>query len=104
MSAQSAQSVLSASALPQRPALEVLKPKPIPASTTALRLGFWVVGILLASAQAWIFRYDVSADSISYLDMSDGVLPGSDWHQLINGVYSGLYPLLLGIFRRIFHI
>jgi hypothetical protein len=104
MSAQSAQSVLSASALPQRPALEVLKPKPIPASTTALRLGFWIVGILLASAQAWIFRYDVSADSISYLDMSDGVLAGSDWHQLINGVYSGLYPFLLGSFRRIFHI
>jgi hypothetical protein len=68
-----------------------------------LRVTFWTVGILLASAQAWIFRYQVSADSISYLDMSDGVLPGFDWHRLINGVYSGLYPLLLGIFRRIFN-
>jgi hypothetical protein len=67
-------------------------------------VAFWSAGILLASAQAWIFRYQASSDSISYLDMSDGVLPGSDWHRLINGVWSPLYPLFLGIFRRTFHI
>jgi len=32
------------------------------------------------------------------------VLSGSDWHRLINSVWSPLYPLLLGIFRRIFNI
>lgn len=71
---------------------------------TVLRVGFWAIGLLFAVAQAWIFRYQVTADSISYLDMSDGVLPGSDWHRLINGVWSPLYPFLLGVFRRVFGI
>jgi len=62
---------------------------------------FWTAGILLASAQAWFLRFKVSADSISYLDMSDGVLPGGDWHQLINGTWSPLYPFLIGLARRI---
>ncbi len=86
------------------PAPELVKRKPRPESVTALRTGFWVVGLLLAAAQAWVFRYQVSTDSISYLDMSDGVFPGSDWHRLINGVWSPLYPFLLGIFRRIFSV
>jgi hypothetical protein len=89
---------------PQRPTLRILKREPLPISASAVRITFWTIGILLASAQAWIFRYEVSADSISYLDMSDGVLPGSSWHRLINGVYSTLYPFLLGLYRRIFHI
>jgi len=54
--------------------------------------------------QAWAFRYYVSADAISYLDMSDSVMPGGDWHRLINGVWSPLYPFLLGVFRRILHV
>jgi len=69
-----------------------------------LRAAFWGVGILLAVGQAWISRYQVSPDSISYLDMSNGVLPGSDWHRLINGVWSPLYPAILGVFRRVFNI
>jgi len=73
-------------------------------SRPALRLGFWGVGIFLAATQAWIRRYDVSADSISYLDMSDAVMPGGDWHRLINGVWSPLYPFLLGLFRRLLHV
>jgi hypothetical protein len=88
----------------ERLALHLLKLKALPRSVTALRVAFWSVGILLASAQAWIFRYQISSDSISYLDVSDAVLPGSDWHRLINGVWSPLYPFLLGIFRRIFSI
>jgi hypothetical protein len=59
---------------------------------------------VLAAAQIWVFRYQVSTDSISYLDMSDGVLPGSNWHRLINGVWSPLYPLALGVARRVFSI
>jgi hypothetical protein len=57
-----------------------------------IRLLFWSFGILAASAQAWLLRFKFSADSISYLDMSDGVLAGGDWHQLINGTWSPLYP------------
>ncbi len=77
---------------------------PVPGSVTALRVAFWSVGILLASTQAWILRYQFSSDSISYLDVSDAVLPGSDWHRLINGVWSPLYPFLLGIFRRVLRV
>ena len=70
----------------------------------SLRLAFWGMGILLATTQAWIRRYEVSADSISYLDMGDAVMPGGNWHRLINGVWSPLYPFLLGLFRRLLHI
>lgn len=77
---------------------------PIFHSVGVLRVTFWIGGLLLAAWQAWNCRYVVSADSISYLDMSDGVMPGGSWHRLINGLYSGLYPLSLGIFRRVFHI
>jgi hypothetical protein len=88
----------------KRPMLELVKPKPLPVSNAAVRSSFWALGIILASFQAWNSRYEVTADSISYFDMSDGVLRGADWHRLINGMYSGLYPLLLGIFRRLFNI
>lgn len=71
---------------------------------TLLRASFWAFGLLLALVQAWVFRYYASADAISYLDMSDGVVPGQDWHRLINGVWSPLYPFLLGMFRNIFGI
>ena len=102
----STQSVFRAPASPQRPGLQLLKPEANPASTTAIavRLAFWAVGILLAGAQAWVYRFATTVDSISYLDMSDGVLPGGDWHRLINGVWSPLYPLLIGLARRIFPV
>jgi hypothetical protein len=89
---------------PQRPTPELVKSKPRPQSMKALRLGFWTPGLLLAAVQAWTSRYQVTADSISYLDMRDGVFRGYDWHRLINGVWSPLYPFLLGLFRRIFNI
>ena len=73
-------------------------------SRTTLRLVFWTLGILIACFQAWAFRYSVSADSISYLDMSDGAMPGGDWHRLISGTWSPLYPVLLGLFRRALNI
>lgn len=99
-----AESAVSPQVAKKQPILELLSRKPSQASLVSLRLAFWSVGILLASVQAWIFRYEVSADSISYFDMSDGVLHGQDWHRLINGMYSALYPFLLGVFRRTFHV
>lgn len=100
----SPQGVPDSSVLPKPPALELVNPTPAQVSLVSLRLAFWSVGIILASVQAWIYRYEVSADSISYFDMSDGVLHGYHWHRLINGMYSGLYPFLLGVFRRVFHV
>jgi hypothetical protein len=71
---------------------------------TTSRLLFWTIGILIACFQAWAFRYSVSADSISYLDMSDGAMAGGDWHRFISGTWSPMYPFLLGLFRRAFNI
>jgi hypothetical protein len=73
-------------------------------SVMALRIAFWSVGLVLAAVQAWIFRFQVSADSISYLDMSDAVMPGGNWHRIITGTWSPLYPFILGCFRRLFRI
>ena len=73
-------------------------------SVTALRIAFWSVGLVLAAIQAWIFRFQVSADSISYLDMSDAVMPGGNWHRVITGTWSPLYPFIVGCFRRLFRI
>ena len=60
--------------------------------------------LFLAVVQAWIFRFLVSADSISYLDVSDGVMPGGNWRHLINGTWDPLYPFILGLFRRLFQV
>jgi hypothetical protein len=70
-------------------------------SLRTIRLASWIGGVALAGLQAWIFRYQISADSISYLDMSDGVMPGFSFHRLINGVWSPLYPAVLGVWRRL---
>lgn len=66
-----------------------------------LRLFFWTLGLLLAFAQDWSFRHYMSADAISYLDMSDAFLSDYPWSRLINGVWSPLYPLLIGMERRL---
>ena len=68
-----------------------------------LRLFFWISGLLLACLQVWSYRYYMTADAISYLDMSDAALPGNTWAKLVNGVWSPLYPFLLGVARRVFH-
>ena len=89
----SKRSIFSPPVLPHQLALQLVRTKPIPASTTTIRLVFCTTGILLAAAQAWVYRFAVSADSTSHLDMCNGVLPGEDWHRLINGVWSPLYPV-----------
>ena len=76
----------------RRPAPELVQRQPRPVGVATVRAAFWAVGVVLAGVQAWAFRYYVSADAISYLDMSDGVMPGGSWHRLINGVWSPLYP------------
>jgi hypothetical protein len=100
----STQNLPRPSPLPRRPSLRIVSKRPAAQSIATLPVFFWIGGTILAAAQAWIYRYYLSADSVSYLDMSDAVLPGFTWHRLINGVWSPLYPLLLGLFRRAFSI
>ena len=67
----------------------------------AIRVGFWLLGTILAIVQAWSYRYQVTADAIAYLDLSDAVFPNTSWHHIISGVWSPLYPLLLGLGRLV---
>ncbi len=64
-----------------------------------LSIAFWLIGIVLALLQAWHNHNFINADGISYLDMSDGIVTG-DWSRLINGTWSPLYPVLLGVAAR----
>ncbi len=66
-----------------------------------IRLFFWVFGLGVALIQVWSYRYYMTADAISYLDMSDGVMPRQPWTKLITGVWSPFYPFLVGAGRRL---
>jgi hypothetical protein len=61
----------------------------------------WAIVLVLAIVQAWSFRFTTTVDGIAYLDMSDFTFGGSGWHRLIDGVWSPLYPMVLGISRRL---
>ena len=67
----------------------------------ALQMGFWLLGLVLAILQSWSFRHFVTADAIAYLDMSDFVVGGASWQRIISGVWSPLYPFLIGVGRWI---
>ncbi|MCA1603738.1 MAG: hypothetical protein LC776_19565, partial [Acidobacteria bacterium] len=57
---------------------------------------FWLVAIGLGLLHAWVYRYVMGSDGISYLDMGDAYLRG-DWQMAINGYWSPLYSWLLGL-------
>jgi hypothetical protein len=61
-----------------------------------VRIAFWLLGLVLASLQSWSFRHFVTADAIAYLDMSDFIDPRVGWRRIISGVWSPLYPFLIG--------
>jgi hypothetical protein len=56
---------------------------------------FLIVTIALAIAEAWINRYAINGDGVSYLDVSDTYLRG-DWAAAINGYWSPLYSWCVG--------
>lgn len=57
-----------------------------------------LVVLLVGLARAWVGRFSLDADGISYLDLSDA-FARHDWHGFLNAYWSPLYPLLLGISR-----
>lgn len=52
----------------------------------------------LALWQAWVFRHEISPDGVAYLDLSDAVVNGRP-AELVNGYWSPLYPVLIGVIR-----
>src|SRR3954453_2285523 len=65
-----------------------------------VRAGVWVILLALAGAQAWSSRFYATPDGVSYMDLSDAVQSGQ-WRELLNGYWSPLYPLLIGLLRAV---
>jgi hypothetical protein len=57
---------------------------------------YLAVCILLGAIQAWLFRYTMISDGVSYLDIADAYLR-RDWHAALNGYWSPLYSWCLGL-------
>jgi hypothetical protein len=72
------------------------------ASASKIRFALWSAGIFTASLQSWAFRHILSPDAISYLDIAHECLHGN-WHSLVNGYWSPLYPFLLSLALRLSH-
>jgi hypothetical protein len=70
--------------------------------TPSLRLLMWAAVILLGLLQCWAHRNDMNPDGISYIEMAEGAASG-DWHSLVNGYWSPLYPFLISVALHIFH-
>lgn len=68
-------------------------------SYKALRIGCWLVAVVLGAAQAWATRFNMNPDGISYLDIGDAYWRG-DWHNAINAYWSPLYSWILGFFVK----
>jgi hypothetical protein len=79
-------------------------PNDIEASTTARRLqiGCWIAFIALAVVRAWFTRYEMTPDSMSYLDLARAVAEGHP-HRVMNAYWSPGYSVLISLFLRFFH-
>lgn len=62
-----------------------------------LRMSCAGVALLLGGIQAWVTRFAMAPDGISYLDMGDFYWRG-DWHNAINAYWSPLYSWILAAF------
>lgn len=67
--------------------------------SATIRAAFLVLGTTLAVLQTLAYRHWMTADAIAYLDLSDALFPNVNWDRIINGVWSPLYPFLLGLGR-----
>jgi hypothetical protein len=61
-----------------------------------LRLCLWLVAAAAGVFHAWVYRYAITADGVSYLDVADAYFRG-DWNSAINGYWSPLYSWLVGL-------
>jgi hypothetical protein len=64
------------------------------------RLILVAVVLLLALAQDWSGRDVFNTDGLSYLEMGEGLSHGN-WKLAVNGTWSPLFPLILGVATRL---
>jgi len=60
-----------------------------------------LICLALGAVQAWILRYSMISDGISYLDIGDAYFRG-DWNSAINAYWSPVYSWCLGLALYLF--
>ena len=55
-----------------------------------------LASVVLGAVHAWVGRYSMNPDGVSYLDMGDALVR-RDWVNALNAYWSPLYGWLLGI-------
>lgn len=66
-----------------------------------IRLYFLFAAFTIGIIHTWLLRYFIDGDGISYLDMGDAFFQGN-WKALINGVWSPIYAIIMGLFLYLF--
>jgi hypothetical protein len=61
-----------------------------------LRLGCWLIVFVVGLLDAWVHRFQMDFDGVSYLDVAQNYLRG-DWHAAVNAYWSPLYSWLLAV-------
>ena len=60
-----------------------------------------LVCLVLGAVQAWLLRYSMISDGISYLDIGDAYFRG-DWNSAINAYWSPVYSWCVGLALYLF--
>lgn len=61
---------------------------------------FLILGVTLGGLQAWLGRYFLTPDGMSYLDIGDACMRAG-WKATVNGYWSPVYSILLGLSMRL---
>jgi len=61
-----------------------------------LRLWSWIVVSIVGFLEAWVHRFQMDPDGVSYLDVAWNYLHG-DWHAAVNAYWSPLYSWILAV-------
>jgi hypothetical protein len=65
-----------------------------------LTRAFWILAVVSGALHAWDGRHSMNTDGVSYLDLGDAFWDG-DRTALINGVWSPLYPFVVGFILQV---
>src|SRR5438309_1280849 len=67
---------------------------------TRVRVVAWTIILAAAALRAYRTRFEMTPDGVAYLDLSDAIVRGH-WSGVVNAYWSPLYPVLIGIARRV---
>ena len=70
-------------------------------STLQFRIYFFLLAFIIGFINAWFVRNSLDFDGLPNLDMGDLFFQGN-WSALINGMWSPLYPFILGLILHLF--